>query len=263
MFVRNWKISIALCIAAGLAGAQQGNVAGPVSGMVFDRSSHQLRPVLGIPGASLLGDPVALGVEAASVWVAPLQNAAFVAGSDGRLHWFRFDAGTVLEVPLADGIAVPQAVAFSPSGTAAALVSGNHAQIFKGLPDHPAPGGGVELPADHATRPVVRRLTLAISDDASYLLYGSSGKIRLLGMSGENRQLMDTAGPAFVAFAPGGTDGAVVDTRWRRCGSFPRSGAGGESGNCSSTGRAGGFHIRSNILGRGGAYSCPTDRAGG
>jgi hypothetical protein len=213
MFVPNCKIGIAVCIAAGLAGAQQGSVAGPVSGMVFDRSSHQLRPVLGIPGASLLGDPVALGLEAASAWVAPLQNAAFVAGSDGRLHWFRFDAGTAVEIPLADGIALPQAVVFSPSGTAAALVSGNRAQIFKGLPDHPAPGGSVELSADHPARPVVRRLALAISDDASYLLYGSNGKLRLLGTSGEKRQLMETAGPVFVAFAPGGTDAAAVDTR--------------------------------------------------
>ena len=141
MSARNWQIPGLVCIAAGLAYAQQGNVAGPVSGIVFDRASRQLRPVLGIPGASLLGDPIVLEVEAASAWVAPLQTAAFVASSDGKLHWFRFDAGRASETPIGEGAAAPQAVIFSPSGTAAVLVSGNRAHVIKGLPDAPAAGG--------------------------------------------------------------------------------------------------------------------------
>jgi hypothetical protein len=213
MSVRSWQLSGLVCIAAGVALAQQGSVAGPVSGMVFDRGARGLRPVLGIPGASLLGSPVALGVDVSAAWVAPLQNATFVAGADGKLHWFRFDAGKTTEAPLDDRAIAPQAVIFSPSGTAAVMVSGNHAQIMKGLPDAPALAGELDLPVEHAARPVVRHLTLAINDDASYLLFGSNGTIRLLGMSGENRKLLDTAGPAFVAFAAGGSDGAVVDAR--------------------------------------------------
>jgi hypothetical protein len=213
MTLRQWQIPGLVCMAAGLACAQQGTVAGPVSGLVFDRASRELRPVLGIPGASLMGEPIALGVDAAAAWVAPLQTAAFVAASDGKLHWFRFDAGKVSEVPLGEAAAVPQAVVFSPSGTAAALVNGNRAQIVKGLPNAPAIAGEVALPVDHVARPVVRRLTLAVNDDASYLLFGSGGTVNLLGMAGENRKLLDTAGPAFVAFAPGGSDAAVVDAR--------------------------------------------------
>ena len=47
--------------------AQQGNIAGPVSGYVFDRTAHVLRPVLGIAGASMLGDGVNFGLAVASV----------------------------------------------------------------------------------------------------------------------------------------------------------------------------------------------------
>ena len=213
MFARNLQIAGLVCMVAGLACAQEGKVSGPISGIVFDHTSRQLRPVLGIPGASLLGEPIALGLETSSAWVAPLQNAAFVAGSDGKLHWFRFDAGTAQEVPLWDGTPAPQAVVFSPSGTAAALVAGNRVQIVKGLPGSPVQAGGVDLPVNHEARPVVRRLTLAINDDASYLLFGAGGEVRLLGISGENRKLADTSGPAFVAFAPGKAGGAVVDTR--------------------------------------------------
>ena len=177
MSVRNWQIpGIAVCIAAGLAYAQQGNVAGPVSGIVFDRASRQLRPVLGIPGASLLGDPIVLGVDAASAWVAPLQNAAFVAASDGKLHWFRFEAGRSSEIPVGEGIAAPQAVIFSPFGNRGRPSQRESGAVIKGLPDAPAPAGNVELPSGHAARPVVRRLTLAISDDASYLLFGAAAR---------------------------------------------------------------------------------------
>lgn len=199
-------------MAAGLACAQQGSVSGPVSGIVFDRASRELRPVLGIPGASLLGEPIPLGIEAATAWVAPLQNAAFVAGADGKLRWFRFDSGKASEIAFGE-VAAPQAVVFSPSGTVAALVNSKRAQIVKGLPDAPVVAGEVELPADHAARPVVRHLTLAVSDDAQYLVFGSGGTVRLLGRAGENRKLLDTAGPAFVAFAAGGSDAAVVDSR--------------------------------------------------
>jgi hypothetical protein len=213
MAAQSWKIMGAALIGAGMMWAQQGSLAGPVTGIVFDRSARALRPVLGIPGASVFGDPMDLGLGVETAWVAPLQNAAVVAGTDGALHWFRMDAGKAAEVPFAVRIAVPEAVVFSPSGFTAALVRGDTVQIVKGLPGAPAAAGEVNLQTGRAARPVVRRLALAISDDGSYLLYGGGGAVRLLSASGENRRLLATGGPALVAFAPGTSDGVVVDTR--------------------------------------------------
>src|ERR1041384_649492 len=102
MITRIAKILGAGCMAAGFLCAQQGTIGGPVSGIVYDRTSHGLRAVLGIPGAAVMGDPIALGMEAANAWVSPLHNSAIVAGTDGTLHWFRLDSGKASEVQFSD-----------------------------------------------------------------------------------------------------------------------------------------------------------------
>src|SRR5262249_54311290 len=105
-----------------------------------------------------------------------------------------------------DGINTkPQRVVFSPRGSAAALVSGTRVTVLSGLPDSPALGASLDLESADDS--------LAISDDAAYLLAYGRGTVRLLGpASGQNFKLMDTAEGAIAAFAPGGYDAAVADT---------------------------------------------------
>jgi hypothetical protein len=203
MTTRAWRILGLVSLAASVLVGQQGGVRGPVAGYVFDRSARALRSILGIPGAWLVGDPLAFGIDLASAYVSPRQDLALVVGADGALRWFRLKSGAVSGLTPNGITLVPERVAFSPSGTAAALAAAGRVQVVTGLPDAPAPAGTVD--AGRAPG------SFAISDDGALLLFAARGSIRLVGTAGENRKLMDAGDGALVAFAPGGHDAAVAD----------------------------------------------------
>src|SRR5262245_25637482 len=50
----------------------------PVLGFVYAESSHEIRAILGIPGASVLGDSLQLGSEVTRVHFAPGQEYAML-----------------------------------------------------------------------------------------------------------------------------------------------------------------------------------------
>ncbi|HEY2019042.1 MAG TPA: hypothetical protein VGH38_36300 [Bryobacteraceae bacterium] len=200
---RIWRVLTFVCVAVPLLPGQQGNVGGPTSGFVFDSAAHALRPILGIPGASSLGDPVGFTFDVASVAVAPNQDSAFVTAAEGGMHLFRLSSGTWSERSV-DGLGgSPDRVWFSPSGSAAALYAAGKAQIVTGLPDSPVLARTQDLGGTPAA--------LAISDDGAYLLLNVNASIRLLGSGGDTRNLADASVGALVAFAAKGHDGAVSD----------------------------------------------------
>ncbi len=205
MTTRAWRILGLVSLAAPVLVGQQGGVGGPVAGYVFDNSARALRPILGIPSAWLMGEPVGFGVELASAYVSPRQDLAIVVGADGSLRWFRLNSGAVRGLTSNGITLVPERVAFSPSGTAAALAAAGRVQVVTGLPDAPVLAGTVEAGGD--------RGSLAISDDGALLLFAARGSIRLVGIAGESRKLMDVGDGALVAFAPGGHDAAVANRR--------------------------------------------------
>jgi len=188
----------------GLAAAQTGQISGPVTGYTFDTAAHGLRPILGIPGASLLGDPLNFGFEVASVAVAPHQDAAFVTAADQSFHLFRIQSGAPAELPLNGITATPERIVFSPSGSSAALYGNGSVQIVTGLPG---------APAIYATlaQAVGASDSLALSDDGTLLLLASGNIVERFAGAADWGKIADTAGPALVAFAPGGHDAAVVD----------------------------------------------------
>jgi hypothetical protein len=203
--------------------AQQGNLTGPVAGFVFDRPGHALRPIHGVPGASLLGDPLSFGFDLAAVYVSPRQDSAIVVGADQSLHLFRLGSGVPAEVSLGGIAGAPQHVVFSPSGTAAALFLPGTARVLTGLPESPTLAGAVTLRASAdmtktlsgspGARPVREPAPAwAVSDDGAYLLTVSAGSARLLSIHGENRSLIAARAGALVAFAAGGHDAAVMDS---------------------------------------------------
>lgn len=186
-----------------LLGGQQSQITGPVSGYVFDTSARALRPVLGIPGASLFGSPVDFGFPVASVAVAPRQDAAFVTAADGTLHLFRFQANAPADLNF-NGLAnAPERVVFSPSGTAAALYRAGSVQIVSGLPDSAGIAATLALPAAPDS--------LALSDDGTALLVASGNTIELYSGAADLGMVTSTAGPSLAAFAPSSHDAAIVD----------------------------------------------------
>jgi hypothetical protein len=222
MTIRFLPVCGMVLATSGLLAAQQSKLSGPVAGFVFDGPGHAVRPIQGVPGASLLGDPVNFGFDLTAAYVSPRQDSAFVVGADQSLHLFRIDSGTVTEIGLGGLSGPPQSVVFSPSGTAAALFALGKARVLTGLPDNPKlvatvsiPSGQVEAAPRGAsrTRPVrAPGEALAISDDGAYLLSVSGGSARLLSIHGQNRALLPSQSDALVAFAAGGHDAAIMDS---------------------------------------------------
>lgn len=223
MPVRNWRRLFLFVLPAVLLPAQSSQLAGPVSGYVFDQAASGLRPVLGIPGSSLLGDPLDFGFGVSSAVIAPLQDSALVTAANRSLHLFRLRAGAASET-IVNGLESPaQRVVFSPSGTAAALYAHGLIQILTGLPDAPAIAGSVDVRA--AGIPTA----LALSDDGNSLLVASGTAVELYHAGGDAGKLADTAGAVLLAFAPGRPDAAVADlagagvTLYRNLGSATNS----------------------------------------
>jgi hypothetical protein len=203
------KYILLLLAVAGFAQAQQGSVAGPVAGFVFDRGAQALRPIRGIAGASTIGDPIDAGYQLTAASVAPRQDSFFGVAADGSTHYFTLNSGAAQEAAI-DGMASrPQRIVFSPSGTAAVLYSNGQAQMVTGLPGTPSLAGSVEL--RQGTRGAGLAVTsLAVSDDGAYLLFAVGGSIQLASRSGGVRGVMTAGNGASVAFAPGGHDAAVA-----------------------------------------------------
>ena len=203
------RILVPFCLAICSLYGQAGTLGAPSTGFVFDQSAHALRQIQGIPGAALVGTPVNFGLAVTAAWAAPRLDSAFVLAADGQAHLFRLSANAPAERTV-DSLGAPQTVVFSPSGTAAALYSPGSVQVIKGLPDAPAAAAPIRLRANPRSR---RQLpeTLAISDDGAYLLYSSGGPIELIGVAGNNRQVMESGAGAVAAFAPGNHDAAIVN----------------------------------------------------
>jgi hypothetical protein len=213
----SWPVCGMILAASGFLAAQQGSLSGPVAGFVFDGPGRALRPVRGVPGASLLGDPVNFGIDVAAVYVAPRQDSALVVGADQSLHLFVLNAGGPAEVSLGGLSGVPDRVVFSPSGTAVALMVSGSARVLTGLPNAPALTGSVKVGGPDAatgrgSRPLAAARSWALSDDGTYLLTVAQGSARLLSVHGQNRSLIPAQADALVAFAAGGHDAAVMDS---------------------------------------------------
>ena len=211
-------ILISVCAGAASLYGQQGSISGPSSGFVFDSSARVLRQIHGIPGASIIGEPVDFGFSLAAAYVAPRLDSALVLAADGTLHLFRMAGGVPAEYHL-EGLSTSAArVVFSPAGTAAALETAGRVQIVKGLPDAAVIAATLSLPSVRSAsalaasnRPRLSRAgSLAISDDGAYLLFAIGGSVQLIGTAGDGYKLMDTGPGALVAFSAGGHDAAIA-----------------------------------------------------
>lgn len=199
---REW--ALVLLAAAGCAG-ETSQISGPVSGYVFDGARREVRPILGIPGASTIGDALDFGFAVSAAYVAPRQDRALVTAADGTVHLFRIQSGSAAELVLNGFARAPERVVFSPSGTAAALYHSGSIEILNGLADSPVVTTSLELTtADSPT-------SMALSDDGALVLLAWGTSVGLFASGANLGTLTDTAGPAAVTFAPGTHDAAVAD----------------------------------------------------
>ena len=212
-------ISFCLAVFGGLAFAQQGHVAGPVVGYVYDGSAQAVRPVLGIPGASVLGSAVQFAYGLASVTVSPGADSAVVTADDGSLHLIALSGQTAAEIAFNGSSVKPDRVVYSPSGTSVALIAAGRAQVFSGLPTSATLVGTMDLggatttarvQAEVARRPAARAASMAVSDDGTWLVTVANGSLELIG-SGGSHSIASAGRGSVVAFAPGGHDVSFAD----------------------------------------------------
>jgi hypothetical protein len=199
------------------AWAQPGAVSGPTAGLVFDAASRAVRPILGVPGASLLGDPVIASDGLTEARISPRQDSALLITRDGA-GFVRIDGGSATPLACEGLFAAPERVVYSPSGDAAALYAAGRVQLVSGLPGAPkitgelklliAQRGGSRFNRRSGAREIA---SFAVSDDGRFILAAGQGAIQVLGAGGENFTLIPSAAGASVAFAPGGHDAAVAD----------------------------------------------------
>lgn len=156
----------------------------------------------------MVGASMEFGFVPANAFVAPRGDAAFVAGAEGTVHFFRLTSDGTAETTI-DKLGSFQNVVYSPSGTAAALISVGNIQLLKGLPDHPVIAGTIS-PRVQAGRRRPLPQVLAVSDDGAYMIHAMDGALELVAMAGDSRQIAVSVPGMLATFAPGTHDAALA-----------------------------------------------------
>ena len=145
--------------------AAQPNITAPALGYAYDAGLRAIRPVRGIPGAAVLGDPLPMGFAPARAAIAPRQDYALAVSVDQGLHLIRWDAATGSDIAIDGAMATADRFVFSPSGAAAILYdsASGRMQVLTGVSDSPAVRDIQAAGSTSAT-------TFAIADDATVVV---------------------------------------------------------------------------------------------
>jgi len=196
--------SVFLSISS-LAMAQPGLVESPGVGFAWDARSATVRPIRGIPGASVLGDALDAGIPLASAWISPRQDRALVISSDdGLVRLLRFGAAP----QLIDGApTAPSRIVFAPSGLAALLI-GSGVQLVTGLDGSPAVRSVAMPPLDGSLA------SAAVADDGQTMFLSSgagiSAPVWLIGADGSATRLSLPGTIVAAAFRRNSTDAVAA-----------------------------------------------------
>jgi hypothetical protein len=182
----------------------------PLLGFTYDAYWNEVRAIIGVPGASMLSDPLSLPDEVTDVYFAPGQKYAIVKRADAALGLIAFPSATpaaLAEMP--GGSSSADIIAFSPSGNAAAIYSvvDRRLQIFTGLPDEP------RLIRDLALNSLPEEpFTFAIADTGRSLVAASTTYALYRIIDGGTFEYLDRAEDlAGMVFASGSDDLVVLD----------------------------------------------------
>jgi len=194
------KPQFVLCFAAAIAAAQSNGIvnSGPVLGHVFDKASHSLRPIRGIPGAATLGDPLDFGFPLEDAVISSEQGFALgITNKRANVKLLRWTNGvSASDLPV---VGAAGALYLSPLGTAAAVSTDGWIGFITAITSDTPRVDGVALD----TAPVAA----AVSDDGAYLLaVFADGSAMMLGRDGTRTSLHAPVAIKRVAFRPGSTD---------------------------------------------------------
>ena len=206
------RLAIMFLAAASCVWAQAPASTGPTLGFVPGVRPWQLQPILGIPGAARLGDPISLPRSVSQLYLAPGQAYAVAAQGPTdavSLVILRSAGATVVNPALttiAGAMAAPDLVAFSPAGQSMALYSqeASRIQVFTGMPNAPQKSEEISVVGNAAL--------LAVSDDAkAVLICDGMGNVYSLAQNAAPVPMYHTEEVVALVFIPQTHDIIVVD----------------------------------------------------
>jgi hypothetical protein len=171
---------------------------------LWDAADQTLRPVLGIPGSSQLGQAVTTagvysnGAGSARSGIALLQSA------NGSLSWMALPDGSAQVIAGASFSGAAQIV-FSPSGRSAVLFTPGATSLLM------ITGLGATAQAQTLTTPSAF-LSAAVSDTAQVAAVSGSGPLSVALLTGNHSTLGSLAGFGGLSFLPGGDDLLLADS---------------------------------------------------
>src|SRR5438132_1650479 len=141
-FLKNFCGFVFICAisAAAASGAQSPLINGPFLGFIPDHSGRVISPIIGVPGASTLADPIELTMGVRGTVISPKQDYAMaVAAEDGQTVVINFTSNGVGMAAIAGAQTGPDIIALSPSGSAGVLYAprSNTLQVIGYLPQTP------------------------------------------------------------------------------------------------------------------------------
>jgi hypothetical protein len=185
------------------ASGQAQRVSGPVAGYVPDAATTGLQPVLGIPGAAILGDAIPLKDSWSVVGISPAQDY-FLATDRGSGVLLVIRAEDASAAALEGSLSGVESAQSSPNGTAAVLRAGTRIQIVTGLPDSPTAHSAVDVASMGAIA------ALAVADDGTLALAATESAFYSISSSGDLRWLGALSQPVRLSFANRSRSAAVA-----------------------------------------------------
>ncbi|HLH40156.1 MAG TPA: hypothetical protein VKX39_13485 [Bryobacteraceae bacterium] len=170
-----------------VAGAAQ--VSAPLVGWLPETGA--IRPIIGLPGAAFLGDPLRVGQALANAAVSPKQDYILATSAETRqvLRIAPNGSSAALDVPLN-----PDQIVISPGGSSAAIFYSETGavEILSGLPD---------APAARAVAVNFSPRALAVSDDGQWIAAASPDGVFAWDANGGSRLVYSGNDAAAVAFS--------------------------------------------------------------
>jgi hypothetical protein len=200
-------LSFATLLCAEAARAQNGNFSVPALGYVHDKEGRSLRPILGVPGAATVGDPLPSDFPITLAAIAPrLDYVLARAENQSKLLLIRHPGGDVSWSEI-DGVnADADQIVLDDSGRSAAVYStgAGTVQVIAGLPDNPSVTRTIDAGG-------VRPGAMALSADGRLLAAAFGDVLRVIDLETGNWKDLGAAGTVTsLAFAPNGRDLAVA-----------------------------------------------------
>ena len=198
------RLCVVAALSAGMLWAADAQIDSPVVGYVFDSKAVGVRAIAGLPGSARMTDLLSFdGVKPRAVWIAPGRSYGLAATEEGKLYRIDMVRRSAMEV----AATVPEQVAWSPGGTAAALQYSTGRMLVL-LNVEATPTGGMEVA-------VTTGAILTVADDGGAVIAivaRENGKVltQLTGSSQE-RVLLNGPGLNDAKFLFGSRDAVVSD----------------------------------------------------